>query len=142
MTFINHEDVFGQFRPFSIGFDNIFEELARGSRSAHQDNYPPYNIVEKDSENFTIELAVAGMSKKDIKITKEKNLLLIAGNKGDSSDERILSHRGIAQRNFQKKFTLADDVIISGAHLEDGILSVDLQRVIPEEDKPVDIKIK
>ena len=73
------EDIFGQFRPFTVGFDRIFDELHHQARG--HNNYPPYNIIKHDSESFAIELAVAGMSKKDITVTKEKSQLIIKGEK-------------------------------------------------------------
>ena len=135
---MTHLDIFGQFRPFAIGFDRYFEDLERMSNIS-QTNYPPYNVVKEDDEHFTVELAVAGFSKKDVSITKEKNVLVIEGNVEDESKDFV--HKGLASRAFKRSFTLADDVEISGASLKDGILVVSLERVIPEEDKPVSIKI-
>lgn len=136
---MTHLDIFGQFRPLTIGFDRYFDELNRLS-SHTQTNYPPYNIVQEDAENFCIELAVAGFGKKDIEITKEKTLLTIEGKLDEDSKDFV--HKGLASRAFKRSFTLADDVEVSGADLKDGILLVKLVRVIPEEDKPVSIKIK
>ena len=135
---MTHLDIFGQFRPFAIGFDRYFEDLERMSNIT-QTNYPPYNVVKEDSEHFTVELALAGFSKKDVSITKEKNVLVIEGKVEDESKDFV--HKGLASRAFKRSFTLADDVEISGASLKDGILVVSLERVIPEEDKPVSIKI-
>ena len=135
---MTHLDIFGQFRPFAIGFDRYFEDLERMSNIS-QTNYPPYNVVKEDDEHFSVELAVAGFSKKDVSITKEKNVLVIEGKVEDESKDFV--HKGLASRAFKRSFTLADDVEISGASLEDGILVVSLERVIPEEDKPVSIKI-
>ena len=135
---MTHLDIFGQFRPFAIGFDRYFEDLERMSNIT-QTNYPPYNVVKEDDEHFSVELAVAGFSKKDVSITKEKNVLVIEGTVEDESKDFV--HKGLASRAFKRSFTLADDVEISGASLKDGILVVSLERVIPEEDKPVSIKI-
>ena len=135
---MTHLDIFGQFRPFAIGFDRYFEDLERMSNIS-QTNYPPYNVVKEDDEHFSVELAVAGFSKKDVSITKEKNVLVIEGNVEDESKDFF--HKGLASRVFKRSFTLADDVEISGASLKDGILKVSLERIIPEEDKPVSIKI-
>ena len=136
---MTHLDIFGQFRPLTIGFDRYFEDLERLT-SHTQTNYPPYNIVKVDAENFCIELAVAGFGKKDIDITKERNVLTIEGKIDDDSKDFV--HKGLASRAFKRSFTLADDVEVSGADMKDGILHVKLVRVIPEEDKPVSIKIK
>ena len=135
---MTHLDIFGQFRQFAIGFDRYFEDLERMSNIT-QTNYPPYNVVKEDDEHFSVELAVAGFSKKDVSITKEKNVLVIEGKVEDESKDFV--HKGLASRAFKRSFTLADDVEISGASLKDGILVVSLERVIPEEDKPVSIKI-
>lgn len=135
---MTHLDIFGQFRPFAIGFDRYFEDLERMSNIS-QTNYPPYNVVKVDEEHFVVELAVAGFSKKDISITKEKNVLVIEGKLEDESKDFV--HKGLASRAFKRSWTLSDDIVIEGAELKDGILSVSLEKVIPEEDKPVEIKI-
>ena len=105
-------------------------------------NYPPYNIVKIDAENFSIELAIAGFDKKDISITKEKETLLIEGSKESLNEDTEYVHRGLSGRTFNRRFTLADDIVVKGADMKNGILSVSLERIIPEEDKPVEIKIK
>ncbi len=135
---MTHLDIFGQFRPFAIGFDRYFEDLERMSNIS-QTNYPPYNVVKVDEEHFAVELAVAGFSKKDISITKGKNVLIIEGKLEDESKDFV--HKGVASRAFKRSWTLSDDIVIEGAELKDGILSVSLEKVIPEEDKPVEIKI-
>ena len=104
-----------------------------------QTNYPPYNVVKVDEEHFAVELAVAGFSKKDISITKEKNVLIIECKVEDESKDFV--HKGLASRAFKRSWTLSDDIVIEGAELKDGILSVSLEKVVPEEDKPVEIKI-
>ena len=136
---MTHLDIFGQFRPFAIGFDRYFEDLERMSNIS-QTNYPPYNVVKVDEEHFAVELAVAGFSKKDISITKEKNVLIIEGKIEDESKDFV--HKGLASRAFKRSWTLSDDIVIEGAELKDGILSVSLEKVVPEEDKPVEIILK
>ena len=135
---MTHLDIFGQFRPFAIGFDRYFEDLERMSNIT-QTNYPPYNVVKEDDEHFSVELAVAGFSKKDVSITKEKNVLIIEGKVEEDSKDFV--HKGLASRAFKRSWTLSDDIVIEGAELKDGILSVNLEKVVPEEDKPVEIKI-
>ena len=103
-------------------------------------NYPPYNIVKHDAENFSIELALAGFDKKDITISKEKEVLNIEGKQKEGENLEYV-HRGLASRSFKRTFTLADDIIVKGADMKNGILSVSLERIIPEEDKPQEIKI-
>ena len=137
-----YDDVFGKSFPFAIGFDRTLQLLNRAENLHDNSNYPPYNIVKIDAENFSIELAIAGFDKKDISITKEKETLLIEGSKETLSEDTEYVHRGLSGRTFNRRFTLADDIVVKGADMKNGILSVSLERVIPEEDKPVEIKIK
>jgi molecular chaperone IbpA len=138
-------DVFGKFTtefPFAIGFDRQLQLLNRAEtlHDSQNQNYPPYNIVKHDAENFSIELAVAGFSKKEIEISKEKESLSIEGVQAEL-DNREFVHKGLASRNFKRTFTLSDDIIVKGADMKDGILTVSLERVVPEENKPQTIKI-
>ena len=133
-----YEETFGRFSPFSIRFDRLFQQLQAQS-VVNQQNYPPYNIVKVDDENFVIELAIAGFDKKEVNVELEKNVLKIEGKSKD--DDKDFIHKGLASRSFERQFTLADDVEVSGGKLENGVLKVELRRVIPEEDKPVKIKI-
>ena len=136
------DDVFGRFTtdfPFAIGFDRQLKLLERADTHSNV-NYPPYNIVKHDAENFAIELAVAGFTKKDITISKEKEVLAIEG-KQEEGDELEYVHKGLASRSFKRTFTLADDIVVKGADMKNGILSVSLERIVPEEDKPQEIKI-
>lgn len=135
-----YDDVFGKSFPFAIGFDRTLQLLNRADTLHDSTNYPPYNIVKHDAENFSVELAVAGFDKEDISITKEKEVLLIEGSV-DKGDELEYVHKGLASRSFKRSFTLADDLIVKGASMDKGILSVDLERIVPEEDKPQEIKI-
>jgi molecular chaperone IbpA len=136
-----YDDVFGKSFPFAIGFDRTFQLLERASAPSNN-NYPPYNIVKHDAENFSIEMAVAGFGKDDILITKEKEILSIVGGVRDAEpDDMEYIHRGLASRSFKRTFTLADDIKVESSELLDGILFVYLKREIPEEDKPQEIKI-
>ena len=126
--------------PFAIGFDRTFQLLERANQSPTNTNYPPYNIVKHDAENFSIELALAGFDKKDITISKEKNVLLIEG-KQEEDELFEYVHKGLASRSFKRSFTLADDIVVQGADMKNGILSISLERIVPEEDKPLQIKI-
>ena len=133
-----YEETFGRFSPFSIGFDRLFQQLQAQS-VVNQQNYPPYNIVKVDDENFVIELAIAGFDKKEVNVELEKNVLKIEGKSKENDKDFI--HKGLASRSFERVFTLADDVEVSGGKLENGVLKVELKRVIPEEDTPIKIKI-
>ena len=128
---------------FAVGFDTLFDELQRVT--AQRDNYPPYNVVKHDDDHFTIEVAVAGFKEGDINITVEKNILTIKGEQVQSLDELEKEveylHRGISSRNFVRTFPLADHVEVIGAKAENGILQVELERQVPEEQKPKSIAI-
>jgi len=136
----NNLSIFNQLKPFTVGFDNMFDTFEH-MVDLPTVNFPPYNIVKVDEENFQIELAVAGFNKKEISISKEKEVLIVMGNQKDQGNAREFVHQGLSSRNFTRKFTLADDIVVKGADMKDGILSVSLERVIPEEDKPQEIKI-
>ena len=130
---------------FGIGFDNIFDELHRASAQQSQQNYPPYNVVKHSEDKFVIELAVAGFREGDINITVDKNVLTITGDQirdlGEIIDEVEYLHHGISSRNFTRTFTLADHVEVVDAKSVNGILSITLERKVPEELKPKKIAI-
>jgi molecular chaperone IbpA len=130
---------------FGIGFDSILDELMRVNAQQTNTNYPPYNIVKHSEDAFAIELAVAGFREGDINITLEKNVLTIKGQQTESLDELEKEveyvHRGISARNFDRIFTLADYVEVIGAKAENGILIIELERQVPEEQKPKTVAI-
>jgi len=129
---------------FGIGFDNMFDELMRVSAQQSTTNYPPYNIVQINDDEYTISLAVAGFGLDNLSVTKDKNFLIIEGKEYQSDSEKIVPnylHKGISNRDFRREFQLADHVEISNAHLELGILSVHLKREVPEDAKPKTIAI-
>ena len=135
------------FKPFSVGFDNLFDDFDRIYKfnSSSINHYPPYNIRKVNDTDYVIELAVAGFGKKDIEVKSQENTLTIKStDKKDEvleKDESVL-HRGISQRSFKRSFTVAEDVVVKGADLKDGLLSVKLERIIPDEKKPKIIDIK
>ena len=135
------------FKPFSVGFDNLFDDFDRmlSFNSASINHYPPYNIRKVNDTDYVIELAIAGFGKKDIEVKSQENTLTIKStDKKDEvleKDESVL-HRGISQRSFKRSFTIAEDVVVKGADLKDGLLSVKLERIIPDEKKPKIIDIK
>ena len=135
-----YDDVFGKSFPFAIGFDRTLQLLNRAEHLHDNSNYPPYNIVKHDAENFSVEIAVAGFDKKEVSVTKEKEQLIIEGSQKDGEEQEFV-HKGLASRSFKRSFTLADDIKIDSAWCDNGILSVQLIREIPEEDKPQEIKI-
>ena len=129
---------------FGIGFDNMFDELMRVSAQQSSTNYPPYNIVQINEDEYMISLAVAGFGLDNLSVTKDKKFLIIEGKEYDPDCEKIAPnylHKGISNRDFRREFQLADHVEISNAHLELGILSVYLKREVPEDAKPKTIAI-
>ena len=129
---------------FGIGFDNMFDELMRVSAQQSSTNYPPYNIVQINEDEYMISLAVAGFGLDNLSVTKDKKFLIIEGKEYQSDSEKIVPnylHKGISNRDFRREFQLADHVEISNAHLELGILSVYLKREVPEDAKPKTIAI-
>ena len=135
------------FKPFSVGFDNLFDDFDRIYKfnSDSINHYPPYNIRKVNDTDYVIELAIAGFGKKDIEVKSQENTLTIKSKdkkeEVSDKDESIL-HRGISQRSFKRSFTVAEDVVVKGADLKDGLLSVKLERIIPDEKKPKIIDIK
>ena len=124
--------------PYSIGFDTVFDRL---SQNIDNSSYPPYNIRKVGEFDYTIELALAGFSKKDIEVKVVEGVITISSLKENSENEETL-YRGISYRKFTKKFNLADDMEVKGAKLDNGLLSIDLERIVPEDKKPRTIDIK
>jgi len=132
------------FHKFGIGFDNMFDELLRVNAQQSNNNYPPYNIVQINEDEFMISIAVAGFGHDNLTVTKEKNFLIIDGaHSTDTVNTNTINylHRGISERNFRREFQLADHVEITNAHLELGILNLYLKREVPEAQKPRSIQI-
>jgi molecular chaperone IbpA len=132
-----------RYLPSTLGFDRMFDVLDHAADVVNNTNtaFPPVNVVRVDDSNYVVELAVAGYKDEEIEITAEKNTLKISGKKSDK-DERSYLVKGIAGRSFTRAFILADTIVVRDASLENGILSVSLENVIPEEQKPRKIAIK
>ena len=131
---------FQRLMGFSVGFDSIFERLFDMDKSTRESGYPPYNIRKENEFQYSIEVALAGFSKEDIEVEVTDGTLTIRSHPEDrtavdKADESFV-HKGIAKRSFQRTFTLSDDIIVKGADLKDGMLIIDLERVIPDEKKP------
>ena len=124
----------------SIGFDRMLHALEAASRVETIDNWPPYDIAKMAENDYRITMAVAGFSQDDLTITQEQNMLMVSGQKAGEDGGQYL-HRGIAGRDFQRRFELDDHVKVVGASLADGMLTIDLRREIPEEMKPRQIEI-
>ena len=126
----------------AIGFDrmaNMMDSLSRTEQS--QPSYPPYNIELLDENQYRITMAIAGFSDAELSIQTEQGTLTIAGKKNEDTAGRQFLHQGIAGRNFERRFQLADHVKVESANLENGLLNVDLRREIPEAMKPRNISI-
>jgi molecular chaperone IbpA len=134
-----NEAIWRDLSPFTIGFDNVFTQLDR-VRQIPQTNYPPYNIRKGSTEDtFLIELAVAGFGEEDLTITVKENNLTVDGDIGDKDEGFV--HQGISQRKFSRNFVLADDVVVKGSDLSNGILTIYAERIVPEEKKARTIEI-
>lgn len=117
--------------PYLLGFDQL-ERLVERTAKSGQDGYPPYNIEQTSENSYRITLAVAGFAEGDIEVTVEDNQLVIRGRQTDDVDNSIFIHRGIASRQFQKSFVMADGVEVGAATMENGLLHIDLSRTVPD----------
>ena len=134
--------IWNDLRPFSVGFDDLFDHFNNQLEIKQTPSYPPYNINRIDDLNYQIEMALAGFSKADIDIKYADNQLTIKSVDSDDKEEKETLHRGISKRKFSRTFTLADDIKVNGAELKDGMLLIDLEKIVPEEKKPRTIDIK
>jgi len=133
---------FTPYRRSTVGFDRLFDFLESAARNEQTDNYPPFDLEKVSDDRYRITLAVAGFRRDEIDITARQNLLVISGRKGENrSKEGNYLHVGIATRAFERRFELADFVRVEAAELQDGLLSVELVREIPEAMKPRKIDI-
>lgn len=124
----------------TVGFDRIFDLLDSVGK-VDAGGYPPYNIERIDEDEYRIALAVAGFSEDDLDITVHENSLTVVGKRPDTEDGREFLHQGIAGRSFERRFQLAEHVTIEGASLVNGLLNIDLKRVVPEAKRPRKIAI-
>ena len=141
--------IFNSLRPFSIGFDDMFDQfesmLGNGGMTM-QSNYPPYNIRKTGKDNYSIEVALAGFNKKDVEVEFEDNILTVRTKQLNKSEDQNVDgeiiHKGISQRQFARSFTIADDVKVNGAELKDGLLTIACERILPDHKKKRLIDIK
>ena len=123
----------------TVGFDRLFDLM--DSYAEQSSGYPPYNIERSDDTHYRITLAVAGFGEKDLNIEVKEGVLTVTGEREDKPENRAFLYQGIAGRAFERRFQLAEHVEVRGAKLENGLLHVDLERVVPEEKKPRRIAI-
>ena len=136
--------IWNDLRPYAVGFDSLFDHFNNTLEYTvkQQTSYPPYNINKIDDLNYQVEMALAGFGKDDIEIKYADNQLTIKSVDSDDKDEKDVIHRGISKRKFSRTFTLAEDIKVNGAELKDGMLLVELEKIVPEEKRPRTISIK
>jgi molecular chaperone IbpA len=125
--------------PFFIGFDRLLNKVQ--TPQGQTNNYPPYNIIKTEENWYELQLAIAGFKENDLDIEIKDGLLSVKGNKVEEDTIYEYIHKGISARSFQRTFTLADTIVVRAADLKDGILTIELENVIPEEKKPRKIDI-
>ncbi|CAB4129204.1 IbpA Molecular chaperone (small heat shock protein) [uncultured Caudovirales phage] len=126
----------------AVGFDNLFEQLNRTFANSKTDgNYPPHNVVKLDDTHFVIELAVAGFAESEIDVELKDNVLTVRGERTKPEAEVEYLHKGISARNFNRAFPLAEHIEVRGATVQNGILAIALEQVVPEEQKAKKIAI-
>lgn len=133
-----------EIRRFSVGYDTLFDSLVSGiNSSVNAGNYPPFNIIKKGDDAYCIELAVAGFKRDEIEINLERHVLTVTGSHADTQlpEGWESLHAGISSRSFSRQFTLAEHIVVNGATYEDGILTINLAQIVPEELKPKRIQI-
>ena len=131
--------------PYAVGFDRTFDRLFDYvTHQAESTGYPPYNIQKTEDYKFEIEMALAGFDKKDIEIEVAEGVLTVKSlkDKDTGATDDYTLYKGISQRNFTRKFTLADDIVVKGAELNNCMLTINLERIVPEEKKPQLIEVK
>tara|TARA_B100000700_G_scaffold302257_1_gene372424 strand:+ start:150 stop:587 length:438 start_codon:yes stop_codon:yes gene_type:complete len=139
--------VWNSLRPFSVGFDSIFDEFDRMLESSdrYSSNYPPYNINKLSENDYKIEVALAGYSKDDIELELKENTLTVRNKNKEkviNGENNGLIHKGISTRQFERSFTISEDIKVKNADLRNGLLNITLERIIPEEKKSRLIEIK
>lgn len=126
----------------AVGFDRLFNDVSRGILgNGRSENYPPYNVAQLDDNHYVIEVAVAGFAEDEIDVELKDSTLVIKGTKVKKDKEINYTHKGISTRNFERSFTLADNVEVRAATVQHGILAIALEHVVPEEQKPKKISI-
>ena len=123
-----------------IGFDTMFNNFERRFANTISNNYPPYNILKIDENSYELQVAVTGFNKDEITVELDQNILSVTAGR-ETEDEKTYIHRGLAQRNFVKQFPLADHIEVKGAEQKNGVLTIKLERVVPEALKPRRIEI-
>lgn len=129
------------FNRATVGFDRLFDVLDRQFANSNSTTYPPYNIIKETEDSYKIEIAVAGFREDGLDITVKDNILTVTGDQSPRDDAVTYLHKGISARHFTRTFTLSDHVEVKNASVQNGLLVIDLERIVPEEDKPKKIPI-
>jgi molecular chaperone IbpA len=133
---------FSPYRRSTVGFDRLFDLLETGLRADGADGFPPFDIVKEGEDAYRITLAVAGFRRDEIEVVAQENQLIVTGRRAEEQDDRRnYLHRGIAARAFERRFQLADFIEVGTASFDNGLLSIELKRVLPEAMKPRKIEI-
>ncbi len=127
--------------PFFIGFNRELERMATVHNAASRQSYPPYDVLKLDEDTYLVSLAVAGFTKDNITVSVDNGTLVVSGEIVEVTDAEVL-HKGIAARKFTRSFALGEYMEVSGASLKDGMLNINVSRMVPEDKKPKTIKIK
>ncbi|MGQ0742507.1 MAG: Hsp20 family protein [Alphaproteobacteria bacterium] len=125
----------------TVGFDHLFDMLDTMSQYEGSQSYPPYNIERSDDTHYRITLAVAGFGEGDLNVDVREGVLTVQGKRTETKEDKQFLYQGIAGRAFERRFQLADHVEVQGARLENGLLHIELERIVPEEQKPRRIAI-
>ena len=128
-------------RSFFIGFNREIERMSNVHNAASRQSYPPYDVLKLDEDTYLVSLAVAGFTKEDISLSVDNGTLVISGEITEVTDAEVL-HKGIAARKFTRSFALGEYMEVSSASLKDGMLNINIDRIVPEDKKPKIIKIK
>jgi molecular chaperone IbpA len=142
MTHLTQFDM-NRLTPYAVGFDRMFNNLQRYAEHQKQSTgFPPYNIRKENETDFFIEMAVAGLTKEDVEVEYKQGEVTVRSTYDKLDDTGEMIHRGISMKKFDRKFTLADDIIVKDAELSNGMLTIQLERIIPDAKKPRLIDIK
>lgn len=128
------------YAPHAVGLDDVFHRLE--AMSGHNINYPPYNLIKNDANNFTIEIALAGFKRNEIEVSTEQNILRVASQNEEKDSTRTYLHKGLSKRSFIRTWQLSEDVKVKEVFFADGLLTVALERIVPEDKKKTVYRIE
>lgn len=136
---LSDDPFFSKFCSWTVGHEKLFSDMLKMKDQVDgcymYNAYPPHNLVKEGDEKYKIELATAGFTKEELEVKTEHSKLTISGKKANEEDEESIVHKGIASRAFSKSFALAEDVVVDDVSLKDGMLTINLQKVVPEDKK-------